>query len=127
MARRYTVESQAVFTVGYRIPVLTVTIKTEAGVEVDITGLTLAFAMWPDNGTEASPTVNFGSMTLTAPSSGQATYAWSAADITAIGTTGGTFTCAVRIGTGSSSYELTHPFWIDWKPILEHPAQSRGG
>ncbi|MEK7705774.1 MAG: hypothetical protein AAB426_12505, partial [Myxococcota bacterium] len=56
---RYVVQTQARFTVGYKLPVLTVYIKTELGVAVNITGLTLALGVWADKALLAAPTVDF--------------------------------------------------------------------
>lgn len=122
---RYVVQTQARFTVGYKLPVLTVYIKTELGVAVDITGLTLALGVWADKALLAAPTVDFGSMTVTDGAAGKATYAWSDANITAL--VEKMYTCVVRLGTGASTYETTWPFLIVFQNANRLPFTTQGG
>lgn len=122
--RRVSREHQAVFTEDLLKPILTVTINDESGNPVNITGMTLAFAMWPDGAAaDATPKVNYAAMAIVTAASGICSYSWAGTDTD----TPGTYKCLVRIGSGASSYETTDIFFIKIAPANQDPDKEIGG
>lgn len=89
-------EPIGVWVKGARLPILRVTLKTEKGVETDLTGLTLIFLMYARGATTPKVSAVMTNDPDQVTNKGKATYSWAAADLD----TAGTFIVLIKITSG---------------------------
>lgn len=112
---------QARYVVNDMKPNLTVVVRDQDGVLVNLTGLTVALYVYgPLSSSSPTVKVNYVAMTLTNPTVGEAQYAWAAGNLD----TAGMYLCRVRLGATSAAYEHLAEFYIEVRAASEHTEEA---
>lgn len=109
-----------VFFLGNLDPAITETITDDTGAAHNLTGQTVKFKMRPVGSVSATYTVDAAAVVVSA-AAGTVRYDWVAADVTAIGATGGLFLCWWEVTTTANSHKQDMA-----EAVIEWRAHSAG-